>query len=362
MTGLCTLGHGGNSAAELERLGLAPRPVLDFSVNLSPLGIPGSLRSAMPGILERLGRYPTIFGDGVAAYYRERFGLDSRCVLPTNGASQAIYLALGALGGESVAILSPTFSEYERAAAAAGKSVLHVSLSETDGFSPPDVDALIDAMGDADGLVLCNPNNPTGTRRSAEALLHLSGLCPNKLFIIDESFVQFLDDEDAISLLRMPYLRPNLVIVHSLTKLYAVPGLRLGAVVSHPHIIARLKTSIPPWSVNALAEAAASLLAESTAYEDAVRRSVSGERARMLSELAEIAGVSLHDTGVNFLLAKWTKTPNLDDLLRALLTQGIYVRDCRNFRGLEDNWFRFAVRLPQENNRLIGALKAAANG
>ena len=359
---MTALGHGGNPALEFKRLGISPRSVTDFSVNLSLLGIPESLRSAWPGMLETLDRYPTVFGDGVAACYRERFNLDSRCVLPTNGASQAIYLALGDLGGESIAILSPTFSEYERAAAAAGKRVLHVPLSEADGFSNPDADALIDAMGDADGLVLCNPNNPTGTRWSAETLLLLSERKPNKLFVIDESFVQFSDNEDELSLLRMSLLRSNLVIVHSLTKLYAVPGLRIGAVVSHPRIIAKLKASIPPWSVNALAEAAAPLLAESSTYEEKLRQSVSEERGRMLEVLTSVKGIFLHDTGLNFLLAKWTKTPNLDDLLKVLLAQGIYVRDCRNFRGLEKNWFRFSVRMPQENDHLIGALKAAADG
>ncbi len=352
--------HGGDPGADMARLGITPRPVVDFSVNVTPLGLPERVRLAWPGLLCAVERYPTVTGEGIVRYYRERFGLRPECVLPGNGSIETIYLALGRLGLRRVAVVSPTFCEYERALSLAGAAVTRIPLDAADGFAPPDPARLREALAAADALVLCNPNNPTGTRYAAAGLLELSGRFPDKTLLVDEAFVQFLDDAEEATLLRDSRIRPNLLVFHSLTKLYAVPGLRLGAAVGHPDTIARLRRHAPPWSANAVAEAVAPLLASCRGYEGAVRDLMSTERARIGAAFDGNRGIRLFDTGINFFLARWIKTPNLDDLLRPLLERGLYVRDCRDFPGLEAGFFRFGIRLPDENDLLVSAIRERA--
>lgn len=349
--------HGGDPGADLTRLGITPRPVVDFSVNVSPLGVPEKIKSAWPALLDSVERYPTVNGKGVLRYYQERFGLRPECVLPGNGSSETIYLALGRLGFRHVAVVSPTFCEYEHALSLAGAEVKQIPIEEASGFAPPKPARLDEALAVSDALVLCNPNNPTGTRFAAQDLIDIASRNPDKVVLVDEAFVQFVDTWEDTSLLSDARIRPNLLVFHSLTKLYAVPGIRLGAVVGHPDTISRLKPHVPPWSVNAVAEAIALLLTDCLGYESAVRDLTATERVRIGKALGNAGGIRLFDTGTNFFLAKWTKTPNLDDLLRLLFEQGLYVRDCRNFPGLEVGFFRFGIRLPLENDLLVSAIK-----
>ena len=315
---------------------------------------------AWPRLMDAAGRYPSVDGDGVTGYYHERFGLPPKCVLPGNGSIDAIYLSLRALGLRRAVVISPTFHDYERALILAGVSLERIPLSATNGFAPFGLERLLQVLSQFEALVVCNPNNPTGTRHSAAHLLDLADSCPAKIILVDEAFVQFLENYQETSLLSESRIRPNLLVFHSLTKLYAVPGLRIGCVAGHPSTIAMLKRHAVPWAVNAVAEEVARLLASCHHYEMALRDIVATERAFIVDGLRHLDGIRLFDTPTNFFLARWMKTPDLDDLLRILLRQGLYVRDCRNFPGLEEGFFRFSIRLKHENEQLVSAIKGAA--
>jgi threonine-phosphate decarboxylase len=148
--------------------------------------------------------------------------------------------------------------------------------------------------------------------------------------------------------------------VHSLTKFYALPGLRLGAVIAHPAVIKELLDYKEPWTVNSIAESVAARLLECSAYEESLRAMIFSEKERISASLSMLEGMKLIRGAANFFLAQWQRGCSLDELLLYLKDCGIQVRDCRNFSGLEVNYFRFAVRTPIENSRFLSALHAAA--
>jgi len=340
--------HGGASSGGVE--------VTDFSVNISPLFPPLG-----PLVMEErdLIAYPSIDGGGIRDFYVERFALEPGSVLGTNGAAEGIYLLPRALGLRHVLVPAPSFFEYERACRIAGAEVSVVELKEENGFAMPEFQELVDRVENVDAFFAANPNNPTGTRLAPAVVLALASRFPDKWFLVDEAFIQFTADFPSNSLMREVLAFRNVVVVHSLTKFYALPGLRLGAVIAHPDVIGRLLEHKEPWTVNAVAERVAGRLSGCLEWEESVRQLAGLERERIWRECASIECMSLFGGVANFFLARWDGS--LDHLLARLKEQGMPVRDCRNFRGLEGEWFRFAVRWPEENSRLIAALREASD-
>lgn len=335
--------HGGTPEKDFERLGINPRPVLDFSVNISPLGPPEAVRTIWPQLIHELDHYPQIEGQGVKPFYQQRFNLPPESILPGNGSIDLIYDVPRILGLRRVLIPQPSFHDYTRACRAAGAEVIGGNLDQLQG---------------CDAYFVGNPNNPTGKLIPVETLLQLADACPEITFLIDEAFIQFVENSDQFSLMRPDRLRKNIIVFHSLTKTYALPGLRLGACVSHQETIARLAAHRAPWMVSRIGERVAETLCTCRDYENQLFPMIEKERARIFQTLEKLPHVSPTSGAANFLLVQWTGSDNLDDLHRHLLEQGLYIRDCRNFQGLENNWFRIAIRLPKENGRLLEVLSA----
>ena len=352
--------HGGDPGRELKRLGLKSRKVLDFSVNISPLGIPSEIKAIWNKLFDEIDRYPSVDGKGVVHYYQERFGLDPSRVLAGNGSTEFIYLAPRALELRKVAVITPSFHDYTRSCLAAGADLTYVELRAEKGFAPPDFDILEKALANSDALFIGNPNNPTSTVFPRQILLDLAAHFSSKWILVDEAFVQFLHQPEAVSLVNYEPPPGNVLIFHSLTKFFALPGLRLGAVIGHPDTVSRLRSLKEPWSVNRVAEKVALELTSCMAYEQAVSAMIRQEGPRVFDLLRNISGFHPFEPSANFLLARWTLTPELDDLLRFLLGSGIYVRDCRNFPGLEDNFFRMAIRRPEENDQLLSLMQSCS--
>jgi threonine-phosphate decarboxylase len=220
---------------------------------------------------------------------------------------------------------------------------------------------LEEALARGDGLFLGNPNNPTGTVFPRQTLLDLATDFPSKWLLVDEAFVEFLDQPDSVSLVKEEPPPANILVFHSLTKFYALPGLRLGAVVGHPDSISRLRPLKEPWSVNRIAEKVALKLIGCTDYEKNLTQLIRTERPRVFDRIREISGYQAFEPAANFLLARWTQTNDLDDFLSFMLRSGIHFRDCRNFPGLEDNFFRMAIRQREENDRVLSLMQKCAN-
>ncbi|MEN7972864.1 MAG: threonine-phosphate decarboxylase CobD [Verrucomicrobiota bacterium] len=333
--------HGGHPEFDFERLGIEPREVLDFSVNISPLGIPLPVKENWNNLLADCGHYPSMDGAGVKRFYEKRFGIPPGSVLPGNGSIDLIYDIPRTLNVKRALVPQPSFHDYAHACKAIGAEVITGELDQLEG---------------CDALFVGNPNNPTGKLIPAEVLLQLADNFPETLFFVDEAFIQFIEAPEAFTLMRPERLRNNVIVFHSLTKTYALPGLRLGACISTPETIQRLAESRAPWMVGGIAERAAELLADCSDYEEMLVPMITKERESVFQALEKHSAFNPVPGAANFLLVQWTGSDNLDDLLRQLLEHGLYVRDCRNFETLEENWFRIAIRRPGENTQLIKAL------
>ena len=353
MTSLYYHKHGGVAKKSLTEDG---REILDFSVNISPIFPPIALLSIVDFALQS---YPSIDGRGIKEYYQKKFTLSTSMILSLNGAIEGIYLLPRALELRRIMLLSPSFYEYERAAKIAGAQIVSVPLEAEKGFRLPGIEVLADALIHADAFFAANPNNPTGTEVPPEIIMALASRFPDKWFIVDEAFIQFTPEFPDNSLMGKVLALKNVIVLHSLTKFYALPGLRLGALIAHPEVITRLLDYKEPWTVNAIAESVAVKLLECGAYEESLLAMIVSERERMKVSLTKLDGIRLAGGAANFFLAQWNKGCSLDHLLVYLKNQGIHVRDCRNFFGLEVNYFRFAVRTPLENNRFLDTMQAA---
>jgi threonine-phosphate decarboxylase len=349
--------HGGAPGADLARFGIPERPILDFSVNLNFLGPPAIVRERWGTLSEAIEHYPTVEGDGIGRYYQEKFHIPSENFLAGNGSTEMIYLAPRVLRLKHAVVVTPSYHDYERASILAGARIARHRLSPDSGFSQSDEEPLIGMLENADALWIGRPNNPTGTLFPKQVLLELSERFPQTRFIIDEAFVQFTDKWEQESFLTQE-LRPNILIIHSITKFYALAGIRLGGIVGHQNLIARLRQAKEPWTVNGVANKIAPLLLHCAAYEHETRMSNAKERERMFHRVGSLDGITPFRPCANFILCQWTRTKTLNHLLHYLLSNGMYVRDCRNFPGLEANFFRIGLRRPVENDQLVSLISS----
>jgi len=351
--------HGGFRKTDFSRLGIRERRVSDFSVNLNPLGPPPLIRDRWPELFSGIEDYPSVEGEGVACYYEKKYGIGSDQFLAGNGSTEMIYLLPKALGIKRALVPVPSFHDYSRASRLAGASVLHQPLLQRDHTFEADIGAIMDQMKVSDALWMGNPNNPTGNLHRKETILEICERFPDKWIIVDEAFMPFVENRDLFSVLT-PHPPRNLLVLHSLTKFYALAGIRMGGVIASREVIRTLRRFKEPWTVNGIAERIAPLLLECRDYEEKTIALVRSEKKRLFENIRGSAILYPAVPSVNFLLCQWRSTETLDDCLKELLASGIYVRDCRNFPGLEKNWFRIAVKTPEENDRLLSAFSSIA--
>ena len=351
--------HGGNPGQDILRLGLEQRKVLDFSVNINPLGPPEIIRKNWQQLYPLVTEYPSLNGEGVIHFYNQKYGIPGDMILPGNGSIDLIYLVHRVKKLNRVAVIDPGFFDYKRAARVNGAEIISLGMIlEDGGFSFP-LDLLRNKAAEFDAVAFGNPNNPTANMLPKSIILELAHSFPSTLFLVDEAFMQYSSNLQDNSLMLERQLPENLLVFNSLTKFYSLAGLRIGAVIGNPAAINMLRQGKEPWSVNGVADRCAELLLEEEEYDKASLSLNAEEKERLLKEYSQIHGVEIFPSSTNFFLGQWQKTDNLDHLLEKLLKAGIYLRDCRNFAGLENNFFRFAIRTPENNNLLLREIKEA---
>lgn len=341
--------HGGPNYAELAALGVSTQGLLDFSVNTSPLGTsPRALRALS---LVDPASYPDPTCDRLCGALASYHSLATDSVLCGNGSVELIWLLAQAYlaPGDTALVVGPTFGEYEAAAARAGATVVRVDARETDHFRP-DPDRIANEVRRARPrlVFLCNPNNPTGQVLGLEDLAAIADALEDGLLVIDEAYVELADGvESAVQLLRADR---RVVLLHSLTKMYGLAGLRLGYLLADPVVTETLARAQLPWSVNAYAQAAGVAALADEEHREASRHLARLARARLVDGLERL-GLSCIPSRANYGLAR------VGDgrLVRTeLLRRGILVRDCRSF-GLPA-YVRVAARPLEECERLLNAL------
>ncbi len=271
-----------------------------------------------------------------------------------NGSTELIYLILNAFQPATVTLPAPSFSEYERAARILKKKVRFTRLSPDEGFS-----LTAEHIKDCDMLFLCNPNNPTGNLL-VKNCADIKDI-PARRIVIDEAFLDFTEDERARTFIPDAARSKKFIVLRTLTKLFAMPGLRVGYLIAHRDIIRILRKHQMPWSVNVLAQAAAEQCMDEEVFIRRSRQLIKKERAFLYESLSRIKRFKPYPSVANFILVKIEdKRVTSACLKERLLEKGILIRDCANFRGLDKRFIRVAVRTRKENTRLMRSLEECA--
>ncbi len=358
--------HGGNRAAWEAALGLENGTLIDFSASLNPFGPPACVGPLVREFSQRLNAYPEPDCKALKQHLAAALDVDITSLLPVNGSTELIYLLPRLLPpGREALLIAPCFSEYARAFNATGVGVNVHQLDPNDGFQL-NANALLarmQRMPDPGALVLGHPASPNGRRCERDTLLALLDQCERRsiLLIVDEAFIDFASPGASL-IDRIPASR-SLILVRSMTKFYAIAGLRLGYGIAHPDTISRLNAVLPPWSVNALAQAVGSAVLGDTDFPDRTRRRIRTEREYLYGSLSAMPDIQVFASDANFLLFRLEG--NRRDgrgFFQSLLRQGLLVRHCGNFDGLDERYFRVAVRTRADNERLIAAVRSLICG
>lgn len=350
--------HGGNVFAVARSLGLAPEQIVDFSASINPLGMAPGVREALTASFDRLLHYPDKGGaelrQALAAYH----GVDPAEVTVANGSTELIHLLPRAFRGNRALIVAPAFAEYALALERSGWQIDYFTLSADDGFALPLPELQERLAAGYDMLFLCNPGNPAGNLVPRGEVAKIIDLCRESgtFLVLDEAFIDFCEEESAKHLVRQC---PGAVLLRSMTKFFGIPGLRLGYAIAASETIAAIAAQQDPWNVNTAAQVAGVASLAAADYRRQTRAFVDGERERLAAALVAIPGLRVFPARANYLLVRVLRHALTAGQLReALLPKGILIRNCGNFQGLDDSFFRVAVRLRKENDLLVRSLAA----
>lgn len=347
--------HGGNVYRQSP-----PGGWLDFSANINPLGLAPAVRQAIASSIGQVVHYPDPEARELKEALASHYHVPREDLVLGNGAAELFYLFFQTLRPASVLLPVPSFSEYERAALAAGTAVEYFPLGPEAGLQL-DMQELAAAAAQrgTETVIVGNPNNPTGqllTAADIEAFLQRTGKMEDPPWLlVDESFLDFRSDEEKYRASGLLEEYDRLFIIQSLTKFYAMPGLRLGFGAAREALVRRLELGKDVWNVNLLAQKAGAMALQQADYSRRTRELVAGEREFLFREFAKLKGICpCQRPTVNFLLLR------LEDMTSgafaaSMRQEGILVRDCSNYPGLDDYHVRVAVRSRRENERLLEA-------
>jgi len=351
--------HGGNYREVASRYGLSPNEILDFSANINPWANSLGIEKIVRANLKEIYHYPDPQCTQLIKQIGQYLAVDRGNILAGNGSTELIYLAARALLPRRALIFAPTFFEYERAIKACGGEPKFLFLKENQGFSI-NIQKIIDATENVEAVFICNPNNPTGTFFPKDELLELVRTTEERKIslILDESYLDF--KHPGQSLVREAQETRHLLVLRSFTKFFALAGLRLGYGVGGRRLIEKMAHFKEPWTVNCLAQAVGVYLLRNEQKIEKIREAVNKETEFLFGQLSRIGGLKPYPPQANFILVR-IETDLSSSKLQEDLAQkkGILIRDCSNFAGLNDKFFRVAVRKREENLRLIDSLREA---
>lgn len=352
-------GHGGNIYEWAAVLKCRPVDILDMSSNVNPLGpIPG-LDDYLISRIDQMSVLPEADAATLISRFADFYGIDPSRVLAGNGTTQLIYTLPMALGFTQVKILGPTYADYADACDMHRVKFDVVQTMPESGFIPDD--ATFDSLSsDSDAVFICNPNNPTGVLIPKSQIETFCRRHSNCLVIVDESYLPFVKNGDAESLIQTDL--PNVLILNSMSKIFRIPGLRIGFVISgNLSLIDALRRYMLPWSVNSLAqtgvlhilshrESALEFIEQSRFYLDA-------ERKAFYQLLADVPDLTLFHGQASFILGRLSGRFRAPDVLNQLIQHRILIRNCANFIGLSDRYIRISLKTTTDNAQCAEILK-----
>jgi threonine-phosphate decarboxylase len=345
--------HGGDVYHLARSLGINLADLLDFSANINPLGFPSGLTKAVQKAMHEIVHYPDrsclALRQDLAAYHH----LTPEQILVGNGSTELLYLLARVLKPRRGLIVTPAFSEYEHALAVAGVPVAFQAATEAHNFALREVFAA--QAGDL--VFLAHPASPSGVLLDPELFHKVAERldAAGAYLLLDEAFIDFVEAASFKSHLSR---FPRLMILRSFTKFFGIPGMRLGCLLAAPELVARLSEAQEPWSVNTMAQVMGQACLADQEYMTRTRTLIAQERQFLFDRLAALPELTPFPSAVNYLLVKLNRPGATAASLREqMLAHRIVIRDASNFRGLDERFFRIAVRGREENTRLFAALE-----
>jgi threonine-phosphate decarboxylase len=353
--------HGGDVWGFSRKYKIPLEKVLDFS---GPVNFLGPSPKAVEAVKQnaRLIRFypdpnPVELRTEIAAYVGH--GVCAENIILGNGSIELIYMLTAVFPRNFKAIIPvPSFTEYEKAVLRVGGETIFVQLPSDFALDTASVKKAV--AEDTRIIYVCNPHSPSGTLYSRETLLDLVAFCQKKdiLISVDENYIEFSSKGPDATLVGYVKKYPNLFVIRSVTKFYGMPGIRFGYGIAAESFIDTLQTVRQPWSINSLAGFAISAAFNDKEFIENTKRIIGKEKAAFARMLTEIGGLHVFPSETNFLLVKILKPKLTSTALREELSkEGLLIRDCSTFVGLDDSYFRVTVRSAENNMRLVEALK-----
>ena len=346
--------HGANADGLYQILGLKkPDTIIDLSENVNPAGVPQSIQDAWPKIIDAVSHYPNEQAEPFRSKVADFHKVMPEQIIVGNGAAECIMVLARYFSGKTIGLLEPSFSEYKRTLLQEKVQVEPLLVDDicTYSFSS---ETIKDRMAALDAIYLCNPNNPTGvvtTKRQIEELLQY-GEGVDCTIVVDEAFMDWTDETESVIPLVSRY--ENLIVLRSMTKMYAMAGIRLGYMISQR--AQRLTGYFPHWNVSGVAIQMGCLCLEEQSYVQEARRR-SAELRKDLYNFLHMLGCEVSHSTANFLLFKMPTKYDPDHFFTSLMMRGIVLRHTKNYTGLDGQWFRVALKGSEQMNKFKRVLK-----
>ena len=366
--------HGGNIFQFAHEQRIEPYEVVDFSANINPLGPSQRGLDALNAQLRYISHYPDATNDDVLNAIADTYGMDKHQIIVGNGAAELLYAICRLPGYTGAFVPAPGFSEYKEALEASKipvRDIFYRPREDDNGkpyFEVPylALETFAAELKGQDGRIIVflgNPNNPDGTLLDKDHIRTVASMLKdaNSLLIIDESFIDFVgndplqDNEHSMRSLVNEF--DNIIVVHSFTKFYAVPGLRIGAAFTNETLITQLQQYIPSWSVNTLAQAYTKAALNDVDYIKRTKQELNEERAFMYNALDAIEGITVYPPSANFILFQVNQEGITANYINEELKKyNMIVRNCDSYVGLTNHWVRIAIKDHDTNIKLVDKL------
>lgn len=328
--------------------------LMDFSANINPLGLPDGVKNAILNGMDDFCNYPDPLCRELKKEISDYLKVPEKYILCGNGAADVVYRIASAVRPEKVLLTAPTFSEYEESIKVFGSHVEYHYLPKENNFRL-DIDILDKITSDIGLMFLCNPNNPTGVLTDKETVLKIAEKCKstNTLLVVDECFMDFLDNPQKYSVVDSLDTYENIIILKAFTKIYAMAGIRLGyGICSDTNVIEGLYRAGQPWSVSVVAQKCGIAALKEIDYVNQTRELIECNRVFLENSLIQL-GFEVVNSKANYILFR----TEIKSLPHELEKFGILIRSCDNYKGLDDTYFRIAVKSKEDNEYLINCLK-----
>ena len=366
--------HGGNIFQFAHEQRIEPYEVVDFSANINPLGPSQRGLDALNAQLRYISHYPDATNDDVLNAIADTYEMDKHQIIVGNGAAELLYAICRLPGYTGAFVPAPGFSEYKEALEASKipvRDIFYRPWEDDNGkpyFELPylALETFAAELKGQDGRIIVflgNPNNPDGTLLDKDHIRTVASMLKdaNSLLVIDESFIDFVgndplqDNEHSMRSLVNEF--DNIIVVHSFTKFYAVPGLRIGAAFTNETLITQLQQYIPSWSVNTLAQAYTKAALNDVDYIKQTKQELNEERAFMYNALDDIEGITVYPPSANFILFQVNQEGITANYINEELKKyNMIVRNCDSYVGLTNHWVRIAIKDHDTNIKLVDKL------